>query len=81
VCGSEHDVGAVQSAQFEEWLEKRFKKFCDISQKGAHWNQRTRILEGLPRVFYVLTNILLVFLLYDTLKMVTRVTERCQSDK
>ena len=80
MCGSEHDVRAVQSAQFEEWLEKYFKK-CDISQKGAHWNQRTRILEDLPHVFYVLTNVLLVVLLYDTLKMVTRVTERCQCDK
>ena len=39
----------------------------------------TGILQDFSRAFCVLINIFLVFLLYDTLKMVTRVTEtrRC----
>jgi dolichyl-phosphate-mannose--protein O-mannosyl transferase len=33
------------------------------------------------RIFYVIISVLLVFLLYDTLKMVTRVTETCRRNK
>jgi hypothetical protein len=35
----------------------------------------------LSDAFYVMTNVFLVFLLCDTLKMVTRVTETCRCDK
>ena len=31
--------------------------------------------------FYIITNVFLVFLLCDTLKMITRVTETCRCDK
>ena len=38
-------------------------------------------LEGFSHAFYVTTNVLFVSLLYDTLKMVTIVTEICRWDK
>jgi hypothetical protein len=41
----------------------------------------TRILKDFSHAFYVMTNVLLVSLLYDTLKMVTRVTETCPCNK
>ena len=37
----------------------------------------TRILEDFSHAFYVITSVLLVSLLYDNLKMVTRVVEMC----
>ena len=57
------------------------KSFYGILQSGAHGNKLTRILQDFSQAFYVITNILFVFLLYDTLKMVTRVTETCWCDK
>ena len=44
-------------------------------------NQLARILQDSSHAFYVINNVLLVSLLYDTLKMVTRVTETCWCGK
>ena len=57
------------------------KIFHDILQHGAHWNQLIRILENFSPAFYIFTNEFPVSLLYDTVKMVTRVTKMCRCNK
>jgi hypothetical protein len=58
-----------------------FKIFYDILQLDADWNQLTIIVKDFSHEFYVITNVLFVFFLYDTLKMVTRVIETCRCNK
>ena len=54
-----------------------FKRFYTILRQDSHWNYMTRMLEIFSHAFYVMTGVLLVFLPYDNLKMVTTVTETC----
>ena len=63
------------------FLTKCYKAVYDILQLDAHKSQLTRTFKDFSKAVYVITNVLLVLLLYNILKIVTRVTETCRCDK
>jgi hypothetical protein len=81
VCGREYHVRAVHKPHFTTFLTKFCEIVHDILHLGSHCSQPTRILEDFCEAFYVITSVLLVSLLYDSLKMITRVTETSRCNK
>jgi hypothetical protein len=74
-------ISSVQFSHLNPSITPGNGQLNDILQYGAHWNQLTRILKDFSHAFYVITNVLLVFFLYGTLKMITRVTKTCGCNK